>query len=337
MRVRTVCLVVVSLCVALNVGAQSRTVRLVSKVLGETRVVHIGVPPNYRLARQRYPVVLLLDGQARPFFDLTVAAVGYDLIGDVHDYAMPQQIVVGVEQGDRSADLSRNDTAFLRFLTDELLPYVDREYRTVPYRTLMGHSLGGRFALLALCRAPAQFSATIAISPSVSDPVASAVMSCVHQQSTQPSTRLRQLVLSAGSLELRSLAGVQRLEGFLRDSVRSHWRVRRVDGEGLGAYGNTVRHHPGWTAIRFCECNVGARSRGIRLSGRTPRRSPARTRCGTRGGERARGISCGSLVQVDDRDRARIPGAWTGRFGGRKRTAHDCGISRGAVGVRAAG
>ncbi|MBL0171833.1 MAG: alpha/beta hydrolase [Gemmatimonadaceae bacterium] len=219
---------------ASTAGAQARVVRLPSRVLGETRVVHISVPPNYRLARQRYPVVVLLDGQARPFFDLAVAAVGYDLVGDARDFAMPPQIVVGIEQGDRSVDLSRNDVAFLRFLTDELLPYVDREYRTVPYRTLIGHSLGGRFALLALCRAPQQFSSTIAISPSVSDSVAQAVTSCLRQQAEQVPTRVRQLVLSAGSLESRSLAGVVRLEGFVRDSLDSRWRVTRVNGDGLG-------------------------------------------------------------------------------------------------------
>ena len=58
MRLRTVSLVAVSLCAALDVGAQSSVVRLVSQELGETRVVHLRVPPNYRWARQRYPVVL---------------------------------------------------------------------------------------------------------------------------------------------------------------------------------------------------------------------------------------------------------------------------------------
>ncbi|MEQ1693708.1 MAG: alpha/beta hydrolase-fold protein [Gemmatimonas sp.] len=217
-----------------DVAAQSRVVRIASKALGETRVVHISVPPNYRLAKQRYPVVLLLDGQVRPFFDLAVATAGYDLIGNMREFAMPQQIVVGVEQGDRSADLARNDVAFTRFLTEELLPYVDREYRTLPFRTLIGHSLAGRFALLTLCRAPDQFSATVAISPSVSDSVSLAVMSCVRQQAGTASARMRQLVLSAGSVETRSMAGVQRLVQFFRDSVAAPWRVRRVDGEGLG-------------------------------------------------------------------------------------------------------
>lgn len=212
----------------------TRVVRLPSRVLGETRVVHVSVPPNYKLAKRRYPVVVLLDGQVRGFFDLAVAATGYNLTGDVRDFAMPANIVVGVEQGDRSADLARNDEAFTRFLLDELLPYIDREYRTLPYRTLIGHSLGGRFALLALCRAPTQFSATIAISPSLPDSLESKVRGCIRDHAGSATTRVRQLVLSAGSKEPRASATVQRLHTFVHDSMPRTWRVATVDGDGQG-------------------------------------------------------------------------------------------------------
>jgi predicted alpha/beta superfamily hydrolase len=217
-----------------DIGAQARTVRLPSKVLGETRVLHISVPANYKVARQRYPVVVLLDGQARPFFDLTVASVGYNLVGDDRDIAMPSQIVVGVEQGDRASDLSRNDVAFTTFLTTEVLPYIDREYRTLPYRTLIGHSLGGRFALLALCRAPTAFSATIAISPSLPDSVGSAVRACIRASAADSTPRMRQLVVSAGSDEPRMLPALERFAAFLRDSAPPQWRTSRVSGEGMG-------------------------------------------------------------------------------------------------------
>lgn len=210
---------------------RDRLVRFPSAALGETRIVHINLPPNYRLAKRRYPVVVLLDGQVRPFFEMAVAATGYSLTGDVRDFAIPEQIVVGVEQGDRSADLSRRDEAFTRFLTDELLPFIDREYRTVPYRTLIGHSLGGRFALMALCRAPTHFSATIAISPSLPDSLSSTVRGCARAPTSD--ARVRTLVLSAGSEEPRAGATVSRLTTFMRDSA-STWRVGVVDGEGLG-------------------------------------------------------------------------------------------------------
>ena len=32
---------------------------------------------------------------------------------------------------------------FLRFLSDELIPWVEGQYRTASFRVLVGHSLGG--------------------------------------------------------------------------------------------------------------------------------------------------------------------------------------------------
>jgi predicted alpha/beta superfamily hydrolase len=60
--------------VAHSAAAQTRTVRIASKLLGEERVVHVSLPPNYALTCQRYQVAYLLDGHVRQFFDLTVAA-----------------------------------------------------------------------------------------------------------------------------------------------------------------------------------------------------------------------------------------------------------------------
>src|SRR3954447_24129450 len=103
--------------------AEVKVVRISSKILGEERVLHVNLPPNYSLARQRYPVTFLLDGHVRQFFDITVAAAGYDIIGDPHDFPMPAQIVVAVDQRDRSLELGRNQEMFTRFLVEEVVPY----------------------------------------------------------------------------------------------------------------------------------------------------------------------------------------------------------------------
>jgi enterochelin esterase-like enzyme len=215
--------------------AQTRVVRIASKLLGEERVLHVSLPPNYALAKQRYQVIYLLDGHVRQFFDLTVAAAAYDLTGDAHDYAVPPQIVVGIDQRDRGADLGRNQELFTRFLVEELVPYIDREYRTAPYRTLIGHSLGGRFALMTLCRAPGVFPAVIAISAAGGDSTSSdAVTRCLQQAFASERGALRQLVLSAGDREARTLAGVQRLRDLLGKSAPANWRWTVIDGAGLG-------------------------------------------------------------------------------------------------------
>lgn len=220
--------------IALHERSHVAAVRIQSKLLGETRTLHVSVPPNDRIARQRYPVVYLLDGQVRAFFDLTVAATNYDLLGDMRDYAIPSQIVVGIEQGDRGADLARNGELFTRFIVEELIPCIDREYRTVPYRTLIGHSLGGRFALQVFCRAPDAFPSVVAISASLPDSVMTAVQGCMRRSFAAQTERVQQLVLSAGDREPRQIGATQRLQSFVRDSAPARWRLLVVDGLGLG-------------------------------------------------------------------------------------------------------
>ncbi len=56
---------------------------------------------------------------------------------------------------------------FLRFINEELIPHVEKTYRTAPFRTLIGHSFGGLFAIHALVESPDTFDAYIAISPSL--------------------------------------------------------------------------------------------------------------------------------------------------------------------------
>ncbi len=214
--------------------APPRTVRMQSKILGELRTLHINVPPNYRVAKQRYQVTYVLDGQVKPFFDLAVAAAGYSLTGDPRDFAMPPQIIVGIEQNNRGEDLARNDERFTRYVVEEVIPYIEREYRTLPYRTLIGHSLAGRFALLTLCRAPTIFPAIIAISPSVSDSSTFDTVQRCAQAQFASTPRVRQLALSAGDKEVRLREGTRRLFAFVHDSAPPNWRVRLVDGTGLG-------------------------------------------------------------------------------------------------------
>lgn len=157
-----------------------------SDVLGEDRTILVATPDGYETdPAARYPVLYLLDGDAH--FHHATGIV--DFLAD--NGRMPRVIVVAVpnpSQDARTRDLTprhesefafpgvRADSifptaggadAFLRFLTDELAPLVEREYRTVPFRILVGHSFGALFNAYALLEDPDAFQAHIAISPSL--------------------------------------------------------------------------------------------------------------------------------------------------------------------------
>lgn len=156
-----------------------------SDVLGEDRTLLVATPDGYETDAARYPVLYLLDGDAH--FHHATGIV--DFLAD--NGRMPRVIVVAVpnpSQDARTRDLTprhvselafpgvRADSifptaggadTFLRFLTDELAPLVEREYRTAPFSILVGHSFGALFNVHALLTEPDAFQAHIAISPSL--------------------------------------------------------------------------------------------------------------------------------------------------------------------------
>lgn len=147
----------------------------------------IHLPKGYHQnTSQRYPVVYHLDGNA--YFDgirqSTVRfakkkklAVEPILVGigygnaylmdslRVRDYTFPPA------PASDSLPLSGGGENFYRFIQRELIPHIDRQYRTdTTQRTLMGHSFGGYFVLYALLQDQtdqALFAHYVAASPSL--------------------------------------------------------------------------------------------------------------------------------------------------------------------------
>lgn len=150
-----------------------------SKVLNENRAVWVRTPPGYEQSKERYPVLYLTD-----------APDNVNEIGTVIDFLadnrrMPELIVVGIGNTDRRRDLTPHESEvknpdgtvtrytggaadkFLDFIERELMPEIEKRYRTAPYRIFVGHSLGGLLAIHTFSTRPDLFNAYIAISPSL--------------------------------------------------------------------------------------------------------------------------------------------------------------------------
>lgn len=56
---------------------------------------------------------------------------------------------------------------FLKFIEKELIPYIDKNYRTETFRTMVGHSLGGLLTLNAYMDEDNIFDAYISMDPSI--------------------------------------------------------------------------------------------------------------------------------------------------------------------------
>jgi predicted alpha/beta superfamily hydrolase len=152
-----------------------------SNVLDERRRLLVHLPDSYRREpSRRYPVLYVLDGSRQ---DLHTAAAARVM---ARMGAMPEVIVVGLvnnSQDTRWRDYTppyptedfdagearhpRKADGFLRFVETEVIPYIERKYRTQPTRMIAGHSLGGLFVLYSLFEKPDLFQARFAFSPSV--------------------------------------------------------------------------------------------------------------------------------------------------------------------------
>ena len=106
-----------------------RKIGIPSRVLGGDRALRIQTPAGYELSRSsRFPVLLIPETE-RPLYH--AASVAGSL---AQRQLAPQMLVVHVAGVAAPAERA----AFGRFLSEELIPWVAREYRTVSYHVLAG-------------------------------------------------------------------------------------------------------------------------------------------------------------------------------------------------------
>ncbi len=164
-----------------------QTKTIYSTHVNDTLVISVQLPTDYHAnTHMEYPIALLLDGDF--YFPMLAPMVRqYEQTG-----LLPPMILVGLGYGDlkkmdslRVRDFlypkpldSDEMTApgggldFYRFITGELLPQLEADFRTdTLQRTLLGHSFGAYFSLFALMQQIAEkkilFNNIVAASPAL--------------------------------------------------------------------------------------------------------------------------------------------------------------------------
>ncbi len=163
----------------------------------DARDVDVWLPPGYgRDPERRYPVLYMHDGQN--LFDPSLSYTGIDwdidgamtrLIeaGEVREAIVvgmsntPQRFAEympkapvrtatadsGIEGGPVGAPEDLRSDDYLRFVVEELKPFIDAQYRAQPGRddtAIMGSSMGGLISLYAIARYPDVFGGVGAVS-----------------------------------------------------------------------------------------------------------------------------------------------------------------------------
>ncbi|NHF58782.1 esterase [Flavobacteriaceae bacterium TP-CH-4] len=139
--------------------------------LQERREVLYYIPEDYD-EKKKYPLVIVLD--AEYLYDQVVANAKF--YSEFH--GMPDMIVVGINQNENSVRLddcafeenglpSEKGKEFFEFLGMELIPYLDLNYNTAPFKMIIGYDITANFENYWLYKENSLFNAYVSISPTL--------------------------------------------------------------------------------------------------------------------------------------------------------------------------
>lgn len=187
-----------------------------SKILGEERKIGIYKPeifPEY--SAMSSPIIYVFDGEAYiNYFANMINMLCERFV------QMPPITVVGIQNYDdaRYRDFKSVDGVdkFMRFVSDEVIPFVEKNYKKAPYRMIVGHSNSADFAMHVFFKEPSLFNGYLLSSFGLLDDrdirLADAALSTLTE-------RKNTLFMSCG-IEGWAQESVNRLDSLLQQKVQ---------------------------------------------------------------------------------------------------------------------
>ncbi|MFT4576933.1 MAG: putative alpha/beta superfamily hydrolase [Polaribacter sp.] len=166
-------LILLLFCVSLF-GQRVITKKYESEELQDIRTIQIHLPKGYDLdSITNYPLAIVLDSEY--LFDLYV---GNSKLFSHTDRA-PKQIIVGIEMAQtrlrdasideaRESKLTADSRRFMQFLKKELLPYIEVNYKTSPFLTIVGNGISANLLTHFLKDEAPLFNSYICLNPTFS-------------------------------------------------------------------------------------------------------------------------------------------------------------------------
>ncbi len=147
-----------------------------SGALNEWRSIKVVLPENYKTeSSDKFEVIYLTDGEwvVNLFPFIYKFAKNEQYVPPAIIVALPNTYIKGANQRDRdflpvhvpSPSISGGADKFLVFFKDELIPYINKTYRTNGTNSLYGHSYGGVFVVYTIFTEPQLFDTYYATDP----------------------------------------------------------------------------------------------------------------------------------------------------------------------------
>ena len=154
-----------------------KTITIHSEVLNQKRKLFIYKPQIDISSDPPLPILYMMDGE-------NIGMVANIVDAAIINGDFPPMIIVGIAnyKEERTNDLtpfplgtnnslgatkSGGGKLFLKYIKDEVIPFINKEYKTTDEKILFGHSLGGLMSVYCLLMYPELFNDYIAVSPSL--------------------------------------------------------------------------------------------------------------------------------------------------------------------------
>ncbi len=154
------------------------TFTIQSKQVGELRTINIWMPEDYKTSSDSLPVMYMADGGIKEDFP----HIANTLAELIKQKKIKPLILVGIENTQRRRDLTGftevakdkeiapivgGSEKFRAFIKDELFPEIEKRYRTINEKSIIGESASGLFVMETFFLTPELFDNYIAFDPSL--------------------------------------------------------------------------------------------------------------------------------------------------------------------------
>lgn len=202
---------------------------IASKVMSETRDIQIYFPQSYDTSGKDYPVLYILDGQRLFTLGVSLSQSSRSTVE-----MTPEFIVVGINNKypDRFSHFTKS--SLLDFIEKELVPHVDKNYRTTAERILFGWEFAGAYAIESLIKKPTLFSGHIVSSPYPVDETWFAKQSRLEQLESKLNAELKShLYFTVTEGESGVISGTEKLNALLKEKAGNslRWTYRVIPDE----------------------------------------------------------------------------------------------------------
>ncbi len=139
---------------------KSDTIAITSKIYQSERKIIVTKPLKTQSGSEENNSILYLDAD-----DRNINGIILQSANNLMAYKeIPNSYLVGIIQEDRNKELVEKDK-LLRFITEEVIPLLEKNYNISKRLTIAGHSFGAYFATYAFLKYNAVFNSCIAVSP----------------------------------------------------------------------------------------------------------------------------------------------------------------------------